>query len=311
MSERVQATWRELVASFLGLPPARRVAIVSVGAASVALVVGLAWWVQRPLFPEPPRQDAVTIPAGVDPAGASSAALAYQAAVERRLADRIEGMLGAVVGHDRTIARVAATLDFARVERTEETYDPDRAVLRRQRTTREHATERRDERQSYEVSKVVARTVAPVGVAKQMSVAVLIDGTHAEREGEPVFTPRPPEELDRLKEIVKGAIGFSEARGDRIAIASVPFQIEGQGRGGVLSAWRSAPAVLVRLLAVGFAAAMLLHVVRPVAIAPRRGAAAGSGAVPRRGGGAAHPGEPRARAAASRARRPARARMVA
>src|SRR2546426_7508601 len=60
-----------------------------------------------------------------DPAGASSTALELQGSVERQIAERVESMLGAVVGRDKAIARVAAALDFARVERTEETYDPD------------------------------------------------------------------------------------------------------------------------------------------------------------------------------------------
>src|SRR5439155_1104837 len=123
----------------------------------------------------------------------------------------------------------------ARVERTEETYDPERTALRTQRTTREQV--RRDESQSYEVSKVVSHTVAPAGVVKQLSVAVLIDGTYTGAGAARKFTPRPAEELARLKELVKNAVGFSEARGDRIEITSVPFQSEPAAAGeGVLAA---------------------------------------------------------------------------
>jgi len=181
-----------------------------------------------------------------------------------------------VVGRDKTIARVAATVDFARVERNEESYDPDRAVLRRQRTKRETTadgkeagvprTERRDDSESYAVSKVVSRTVAPVGALKRISVAVLIDGTHVERDGKRVFVPRPQEDLDRLKELVKGAVGFSEARGDRIQIASVPLQRDATPAvARIVSRW--GPTLAVRLLAVGFAARMLAYVARPVFVA--------------------------------------------
>jgi flagellar M-ring protein FliF len=235
---------------------------------------------------------------GADPSSASSGALEYQAALERQLAERVESMLGAVVGRERAIARVAATLDFARVERTEESYDPDRTALRTQRTTREETigtrgpggapgvqanltneaaavpeadgprSQRRDESQSFEVSKVISRTVAAPGVVKQLSVAVLIDGSYTEGEGgKRVFAPRPQEEIDRLRELVKSAVGFSETRGDKIEIASVPFQTEpvaAAGEGMLASLGRWAPAVLTRLLAVAFAAAMLLYVVRPL-----------------------------------------------
>jgi flagellar M-ring protein FliF len=230
-----------------------------------------------------------------DTTGASSAVLEYQSTVERQLAERVEGMLAAVVGRDKAIARVAATLDFARVERTEESWDPDRTAVRTQRTTREETTgprlgggtpgvqanltndtnpveangpgsSRRDESQSYEISKVVSHTVAPVGAVKQLSVAVLIDGTYAEEGGKRVFKPRPQEELDRMRELVKSAVGFSEARGDKIEISSVAFQTEPmpEGEGMLAGLGRWAPAVGTRLLGVAFAAAMLLWVVRPI-----------------------------------------------
>src|SRR5581483_9029033 len=156
---------------------------------------------------------------GVDATGASSAALEYQQAIERDLGERVESMLAAVVGRDRAIARVAATLDFSRVERTEETYDPDKTALKSTHTTREQnagarpaggvagaqanltnekpqpaepgegpKSERRDEAQNFEVSKVVSRTVGAAGSVKQLSVAVLIDGTYAEQGGKKVFT---------------------------------------------------------------------------------------------------------------------------
>src|SRR5206468_11322297 len=111
-------------------------------------------------------------------------------------------------------------------------------------------------------------TVAPVGVIKQLSVAVLIDGTYGEKDGKRVFTARPQEEIDPLRELVKSAIGFSEERKDKIEISSVPFQAEevpaGEGVLGVAGRW--APAVLTRLFAVVFVAEMLLYVVRPLVL---------------------------------------------
>ena len=293
---QMTARWGEL---FARLSRGRRVAVVSVGAVLTALVLALAWWIQRPLsHPVPvgggdlPRRLAPNVDAAHVHVGAPTTALEYQASIERGLTDRIDGMLGAVVGRDKTIARVAATVDFARVERTEESYDPDRAVLRRQRTRREWTPagtdsgvpriERRDDSESYAVSKVVSRTFAPVGALKRISVAVLIDGIYTERDGRRVFTPRPQEELDRLKELVKNAVGFSEARGDRIQIASVPFQRDATSAAArVLSALaHRGPAFLVRLLAAGFAVVMLLYVVRPVVIALAAQAPAASSAPP-------------------------------
>src|SRR5207245_191071 len=103
-------------------------------------------------------------------------------------------------------------------------------------------------------SKVVSRTVAPVGALKQLSVAVLVDGVYTEEKGKRVFARRPQEEMDRLRDLVKSAVGFSETRGDKIEVACVPFQAEpvppAEGVVGTVGRWL--PAVLVRLLAVGF-----------------------------------------------------------
>jgi flagellar M-ring protein FliF len=228
--------------------------------------------------------------------GAAGGVLEYKRNVERATEERVESMLGAVVGREKAIARVAATLDFARVERTEETYDPDKAAVRTAHTTKEQTSgaragaggppgvqsnltnepgaaeggaaksERKDESSSYEISKVVSHTIAPVGVVKLLSVAVLIDGTYKEEGGKRTFTPRPQEELDRLKELVKSAIGLDEGRGDKIEFASVAFQSEppGVSEGALGVVWRWAPSVLPRLLGVVFAIAMLLWVVRPL-----------------------------------------------
>src|SRR5436309_8984441 len=53
---------------------------------------------------------------GAEAAGTSNAPLEIQQSVERGAEERIESMLGAVVGRDKVVARVAASLDFARVE---------------------------------------------------------------------------------------------------------------------------------------------------------------------------------------------------
>ena len=187
-----------------------------------------------------------------------STALEQEQSLERALAERVETMLLPVVGRDKAIARVSATLDTSMVERTEETYDPDKTAVRTQHATREQSagaraasggapgvqanitneapavagggegakSERRDESQTYEISKIVSRTVGRPGAVKQLSVAVMVDGTYTGEGDKKTFAPRPQEELDRLKELVKSAVGFNEQRGDKIEIASVQFQTE-------------------------------------------------------------------------------------
>src|SRR6185369_6311302 len=99
--------------------------------------------------------------------GIESGAVGYQRAIERSAEERIESLLAPVVGAGKVVARVAATIDFARTERTEETYDPDKTVVRESSVTRDTGgsasprvdasasphIDRRDEKQSFDVSK--------------------------------------------------------------------------------------------------------------------------------------------------------------
>jgi flagellar M-ring protein FliF len=52
---------------------------------------------------------------------------------------------------------------------------------------------------------------------------VLIDGNYETKDGVQVYHPRDPEELKRLEEVVKNAIGFDAARGDSIRVEGAKF----------------------------------------------------------------------------------------
>src|SRR6185295_12682095 len=50
MNERLEQLWSQLRAFMMAQPPARRVVMAAVGLGSLAGVLALAWWVQRPLY---------------------------------------------------------------------------------------------------------------------------------------------------------------------------------------------------------------------------------------------------------------------
>src|SRR5262249_53459817 len=154
-----------------------------------------------------------------------------------------------IVGPGKVVARVAATVDLARTERDEDTYDPDKTVVIESHSSRDDAAgkpaagaaapaatdrgaARRDETQRYAVSKSTSRTVVPVGGVKSLSVAVLVDGSYRVQNGTRVFAPRPDDELAKLRTLVASAIGISEARGDRLELTSAQFQTEAPEAGG-------------------------------------------------------------------------------
>jgi hypothetical protein len=218
----------------------RRRLLAVVAVLGLVASAGVAWWAVH-IVVRPPVSGVGAEGVG-RVRGGRPEALAIERALEREVEERIESLLGAVVGPERVIARVAATVEHARVERTEESVDPDRTALVEQRTVRGAGAERPDATERYEVSKVTSRTVAPAGAVRQLSIAVVVNGASAE-------------ELERLRGLVKSAAGFSEARGDRLEMAGVPFHGAGAPRaGGLLAA--------VGMLVVMLAAVVVLAVVR-------------------------------------------------
>lgn len=130
---------------------------------------------------------------------------------EMRLARRIEGMIGRIVGYGKVRASVSADIDFDVVSRNSESFNPDGQVARStQSTTEENAdttaaagagvtvqnnlpgipaagsnggsggskSSRTEETTNYEITKTIENLVRASGEVKKQSIAVLIDGAY-------------------------------------------------------------------------------------------------------------------------------------
>ncbi len=194
-------------------------------------------------------------------AGLSGNQSEFQRELEEGLEKRVQTMLEKVVGKGKAIVRVSATLDFTQEEKTEEIFDPDSAVVRSEQRAEEKSTGRTplamgipgvasnipegeggpvssvsssdakktNETMNYEINKVVKRIIAPTGVIKRLSVAVLLDGTHEATKAEDgkekhTYVPIPNEKLTTYRDIVMKAVGYNEERGDQIEVSNVPFE---------------------------------------------------------------------------------------
>lgn len=179
---------------------------------------------------------------------------AYQNQVEARVRDIVES----VVGAGRARVRVAADLDFNRVEETQDTFDPNGQVVRSTQTREEkslsqdnqgnppvtagnqipnanqqsgaNASQTSDNAQTteetvnYEISKTTRTQVTEVGGVKRLSVAVLVDGRYApDKSGVMTYAPRPQPELDQITALVRTAMGYDEKRGDQLQVVNLQF----------------------------------------------------------------------------------------
>ncbi|HBG46105.1 MAG TPA: flagellar M-ring protein FliF [Deltaproteobacteria bacterium] len=200
---------------------------------------------------------------GENPLILSSTQLEYKKGIENDYEQRLQSMLEKAVGVNKVVARVSAEVDTKHVERTEERFDPDGQVVRSEQRGKEKSiggtvalgvpgvlsnmpetaqaqapanstpsqSQRQDEVINYEISKVTSHVVEPIGSIKRLTVSVLVDGTYQtvkDADGKEArnYTPRADDELAKYTEMVKGAVGFDESRGDVISVVSAPFEQE-------------------------------------------------------------------------------------
>jgi flagellar M-ring protein FliF len=225
--------------------------------------------------------------------------LEIKSAVEEGIERRVQSLLDSALGAGQAVTRASAQLNFDQVERTEERFDPKPVTRQESRTietarglsaapsipagtptpgstplgaanttnegTRESATV------SYELSRIVARTLTSPGEIERLSVAVLLNTAIKVTEGadkkevrQPV--PRPAEEIEKIRRIVMGAAGYSEARGDEVTVVEMPFDTSGRDREQALleeepaSRPKAVPSSPVIIAAAAGAALLLLAV---------------------------------------------------
>jgi flagellar M-ring protein FliF len=188
--------------------------------------------------------------------------LEYQIKIEDTLRQKVETMLEEVVGANRVKARVTAEIDFNKVERTEEIFDPEAQVVRSEQMLRENDPQgsadaegipgvkgematfaeegggqtsaggynRNNVTRNYEISKQTKHTQEKGGSVKRLSIAVMVDGSYeksVDKDGKTSlkYLPRSPEEMQNLDKLVKNAIGYNEERGDQVEVAGLPFAL--------------------------------------------------------------------------------------
>ncbi|MFV0474796.1 MAG: flagellar basal-body MS-ring/collar protein FliF [Pikeienuella sp.] len=140
---------------------------------------------------------------------------------------------------------------------------PDGDVEGGDKSRREAARTR--EKVNFDVSETVRETVTPPGAINRMTVAVMVDGVRSE-EG---WAPRPAEELETLRLLVETAVGYDEARGDRVTIETMEFSAQPAlgtaAESGFVDLIAANAMSLIQIATLAIVALMLgLFVVRPV-----------------------------------------------
>jgi|CXWL01.1.fsa_nt_gi flagellar M-ring protein FliF len=207
--------------------------------------------------------------AGADgPTRLSGSQLEYQRNLETDIETRVKTILEPIVGINKAVVRVSAMLDLRQVELTEERFDPNGQVVRSENRSQEKASgtnstgggipgvasnvppgdaldggpsnrndsQSKNETINYDISRTVSRIVEPYGTIKKLSVAVLVDGSYTGAgqgadESQRKYVPRTEQDMKKLEELVKKAMGYSSDRQDQVEVANMPFGFDGEEPG--------------------------------------------------------------------------------
>jgi len=181
----------------------------------------------------------------------------YKTQIERRLEERLTGMLEQMVGAGQAVVRVTAKINREYVEQNNQRYNPDEAVLRNQRVIKENSqasdsaasgvpgmasntpggkgnsatairqpsekATRSEQTSNFEISSTTEKRIIPFGNIKRLSVAAIVGGSFREENGKSVFTPRGQKEMKTIQALIERAMGYDEDRGDTLEVQSLPL----------------------------------------------------------------------------------------
>ncbi len=178
-----------------------------------------------------------------------------QGTIERRIKSQVDDIVASIVGPGRARVQVSATLDSNRIESRSETFDPESKVIRssqnrneasasneqregvtvgnelpgaqqnqgQQQGAQRDTSSKNEEVVNYEISRTTRTEVQEGGRIRKLSVAVLVDGLYSKQGNEVSYQPRPPEELERISQLVRTAVGFDRQRGDQVEVVNLRF----------------------------------------------------------------------------------------
>lgn len=161
-------------------------------------------------------------------------------AVERKLEAKVRDLVEGIVGPRNAVVEVAVEMNFEKIERTLEQYDPENVVVVSEERHTESSTNRdttqnvntshenEDVITNYELNKTVEHYVANTGTVQRQTIAVLVNGTYTETEDADgnltrSYTPRSKKELNQIAALVRSAVGHDNERGDLVEVQNVEF----------------------------------------------------------------------------------------
>nr|WP_026172564.1 flagellar basal-body MS-ring/collar protein FliF [Asticcacaulis benevestitus] len=184
---------------------------------------------------------------------------ARKSEVEDTLRKRITDIVEGVVGQGAARVTVTADLDQTSTTKEQVEYNPDGQVVRSSRTdegneqtsdpnsagattasanipngtqqapslsTAGNSSKTNSEVTNYEISTTKTTSVTTPGEVKKLAVAVVVDGVltpSKDGKAPPAYAPRSAEDMQKIEELVRAAVGITDTRGDQIKVTNIRF----------------------------------------------------------------------------------------
>lgn len=191
-----------------------------------------------------------------DDLGLSSRQFTYRQRIEEAYQQNIEELLGPLADAGQVRVKVAADIDFSSVEESRESWSPDSKVVRSEQINEQMNSDvnanasgipgalsnqppssggakeetkadpgNRSIVRNYEIERILNHSSTPTGMVRRLSVAVVVaNRPSTDEQGQSATVEISPAELEKLNLLVRDAIGFDAARGDRVTVVSADFR---------------------------------------------------------------------------------------
>ena len=175
-------------------------------------------------------------------AGLSASQFKIQKQYENYLADKVQDLLNPAFGPANSKVKLNVELDFDQLEVKKKDWDPDRQVERSEQMQRDNyanvdtsfvpgSDERNlksNEIKNYEITSADSHFVKGIGATRRLTITAIVN-EKIEVQKLPngmdtvLSIPRTEDELNRIGEAIKNAVGYNEQRGDQVNVLCVPF----------------------------------------------------------------------------------------
>ena len=175
-------------------------------------------------------------------AGLSSSQQKIQNQLENYLSNKVQTLLDPAFGIGNSKIALNTDIDFDQLEVKIKDWDPDRQVERSEQTSSDNLTDsdtsfvpgtdmkhlKSNEIKNYEISSADSHFVKGIGAVRRLTITAIVN-EKIEIQKTPsgldtvLSIPRSEEELNKIEDAIKTAVGYNKERDDQVNVLCVPF----------------------------------------------------------------------------------------